>query len=195
MVPMNEPTTEEQLRAVTIGEPEQLSGPVELVEYDSAWPSLYEVEARRIRAALCEGVLELEHVGSTSVPGLAAKPRIDIVLAVPDSADEHGYIPALEAAGYVLRIREPAWFEHRLLKRTEPAVNLHVFSAGCPEIERMVAFRDRLRQDEADRRLYADAKRELARRQWKFVQSYADAKTAVVEEILRRARPGRWDSR
>lgn len=195
MVPMNEPTTEEQLRAVTIGEPELLSGPVELVEYDPAWPSLYAFEATGIRAALGERVRQLEHVGSTSVPGLAAKPRIDIVLAVPDSADEPGYVPALEAAGYVLRIREPAWFEHRLLKRTEPAVNLHVFSAGCPEIERMVAFRDRLRQDEADRRLYADAKRELARRQWKFVQNYADAKTAVVEEILRRARPGLWDSR
>lgn len=195
MVPMDEPTSEEQLRAVTIGEPELLSGPVELVEYDPAWPSLYAFEATGIRAALGERVRQLEHVGSTSVPGLAAKPRIDIVLAVPDSADEPGYVPALEAAGYVLRIREPAWFEHRLLKRTEPAVNLHVFSAGCPEIERMVAFRDRLRQDEADRRLYADAKRELARRQWKFVQNYADAKTAVVEEILRRARPGLWDSR
>jgi GrpB-like predicted nucleotidyltransferase (UPF0157 family) len=192
---MDEPTSEEQLRAVTIGEPELLSGPVELVEYDPAWPSLYAFEATGIRAALGERVRQLEHVGSTSVPGLAAKPRIDIVLAVPDSADEPGYVPALEAAGYVLRIREPAWFEHRLLKRTEPAVNLHVFSAGCPEIERMVAFRDRLRQDEADRRLYADAKRELARRQWKFVQNYADAKTAVVEEILRRARPGLWDSR
>lgn len=192
---MNEPTSEEQLRAVTIGEPELLFGPVELVEYDPAWPSLYAFEATGIRAALGERVRQLEHVGSTSVPGLAAKPRIDIVLAVPDSADEPGYVPALEAAGYVLRIREPAWFEHRLLKRTEPAVNLHVFSAGCPEIERMVAFRDRLRQDEADRRLYADAKRELARRQWKFVQNYADAKTAVVEEILRRARPGLWDSR
>ncbi len=192
---MNEPTTEEQLRAATIGEPEQLSGPVELVEYDAAWPSLYELEATRIRAALGERVLQLEHVGSTSVPALAAKPRIDIVLAVADSADEPGYVPALEAAGYVLRIREPGWFEHRLLRGIAPAVNLHVFSVGCPEIERMVAFRDRLREDEADRRLYADAKRELARREWKFVQNYADAKTAVVEEILRRARPGLSDSR
>ena len=192
---MNEPTTEEQLRAVTIGEPEQLSGPVELVEYDEDWPSLYEVEAAKIRAALGERVLQLEHVGSTSVPGLAAKPRIDIVLAVVDSTDEPGYVPALEAGGYTLRIREPGWFEHRLLKGIAPAVNLHVFSVGSPEIERMVAFRDRLREDEADRGLYADAKRELARRDWKFVQNYADAKTEVVEEILRRARPGLWDSR
>jgi GrpB-like predicted nucleotidyltransferase (UPF0157 family) len=195
MTAMNEPTSEEQLRAVTIGEPERLSGPIELVEYDAGWPALYEHEARRIRAALGERVLQLEHVGSTSVPGLAAKPRIDIVLAVADSADEPDYVPALEATGYALRIREPAWFEHRLLKDSAPAVNLHVFSAGCPEIERMTAFRDRLREDAADRRLYAQTKRELAGRQWKFVQNYADAKSVIVEEILRRARPGLWDSR
>ena len=180
---------------MTIGEPEELTGPIELVEYDSAWPSLYVREARRVRAALGERALQLEHVGSTSVPGLAAKPRIDMVLAVADSRSEADYVPALEAAGYTLRIREPEWFEHRLFKDTGPAVNLHVFSAGCPEIARMLAFRDRLREDAADRNLYAQAKRELAGREWKFVQEYADAKTAVVEEILRRARPGFWDSR
>ena len=118
-----------------------------------------------------------------------------MVLAVADSRSEADYVPALEAAGYTLRIREPEWLEHRLLMDTGPAVNLHVFSAGCPEIARMLAFRDRLREDAADRNLYAQAKRELAGREWKFVQEYADAKTAVVEEILRRARPGFWDSR
>jgi GrpB protein len=74
------------------------------------------------------------------VPGLAAKPRIDVVLAVGDSADEPGYVPALEAVGYVLRIREPDWLEHRLLNRLDVAVNLHVFSSGCVEIERLLAF-------------------------------------------------------
>ena len=87
----------------------------------------------------------LEHAGSTSVPGLAAKPRIDIMLAVPDSADEPSYVPALEAAGYVLRIREPDWYEHRVFKGPDTDVNLHVFSAGCPEIARMLLFRDWLR--------------------------------------------------
>ena len=66
------------------------------------------------------------------------------------------------------------------------AVNLHVFSVGCPEIDRMVAFRDRLRTDAADRELYARTKRALARQVWKYTQNYADAKTAVVEEILSR---------
>jgi len=190
-----EHTSDEQLRAVTIGEPEVLSGPVELVEYDQAWPSVFEHEATKIAAALDERALQLEHVGSTSVPGLVAKPRIDIVLAVADSADEPSYVPALESASYMLRIREPKWFEHRLLRGSEPAVNLHVFSVGCPEIERLVAFRDRLRTNEADRNLYARHKQGLARRDWKYVQNYADAKTAIVEEILTRARPALGASR
>jgi GrpB-like predicted nucleotidyltransferase (UPF0157 family) len=190
-----EPTTDEELRAVTVGEPEVLAGPVELVEYDPAWPRLFEREAARIGTALGDRVVLLEHVGSTSVPGLVAKPRLDIVLAVEDSADEPVYRPPLEAVGYVLRIREPDWFEHRLLKGRAPDVNLHVLSAGCPEIDRMLAFRDRLRANPADRDLYARTKRELAQRDWKYVQNYADAKTAVVEEILARARPALPNSR
>ena len=131
--------------------------------------------------------LLVEHAGSTSVPHLAAKPIIDIVLAVPDSPDEDDYVPALEAAGYRLRIREPDWFEHRLLKKADPSANLHVFSAGCEEIDRMLAFRDQLRTNEADRELYERTKRELAARKWAYVQDYADAKTEVVEEIVARA--------
>jgi GrpB-like predicted nucleotidyltransferase (UPF0157 family) len=182
-------TTEDELRAVTVGEPDVLDGPVRLVEYDPAWPLLFEHEAATIAGALGARALLVEHVGSTSVPNLAAKPLIDIALAVRDSADEPSYVPALEAVGYVLRIREPAWFEHRVLKQRAPAVNLHVFSAGCVEIERLLAFRDRLRANADDRVLYERAKRDLAGREWKYVQNYADAKTAVVEGILARARP------
>ena len=132
-------------------------------------------------------LLELEHVGSTSVPGLTAKPRLDLQLVVADSADEAAYVPALEAAGYTLTIREPDWHEHRLLRGSDPAVNLHVFSAGCEEIDRVLRFRDRLRSDDADRELYASTKRELARQPWQYVQNYADAKSAVIEEILLRS--------
>jgi GrpB-like predicted nucleotidyltransferase (UPF0157 family) len=142
----------------------------------------------RIRAAVGETAVQVEHAGSTSIPGLAAKPIIDIILVVPDSADEPAYVPALEAAGYVLRVREPAWFEHRVLKGTDPKVNLHVFSPGCPEVERMLRFRDHLRREPRDRDLYERTKRELAQRDWKYVQHYADAKSGVVEEILARAR-------
>jgi GrpB-like predicted nucleotidyltransferase (UPF0157 family) len=179
--------SEEQLRAVTVGELEPLSGRVVLVESDPDWPAQFLREAERIRSALGERALRVEHIGSTSVPGLAAKPVIDVLLVVRDSADEAGYVPALEDAGYLLRIREPDWQEHRLLKRSHPEIQIHVFSADCPEIERVLGFRDRLRSNPADRGLYASVKRELAERTWKYTQNYADAKTAVVEEILRRA--------
>ncbi|HEY7631903.1 MAG TPA: GrpB family protein [Thermoleophilaceae bacterium] len=160
---------------------------IELRDYDPAWPDRYAHEAARIREALGERVVRIEHVGSTSVPGLAAKPVIDIALEVPDSSDETAYAPDLEAAGYAFRIREPEWFEHRFFKGAASDVNLHVFSAGCSETARMLRFRDRLRSNDADRELYERTKRELAARGWRQVQDYADAKDAVVAEILTRA--------
>jgi GrpB-like predicted nucleotidyltransferase (UPF0157 family) len=130
----------------------------------------------------------MEHAGSTSVPGLVAKPILDMLLVVADSADEDAYVPALEAAGYALRIRETDWYEHRMFNGPDTEINLHVFSAGCPETERMLTFRDWLRGNAADRDLYARTKLALAQDEWKCVQDYADAKTAVVEEIIARAR-------
>ena len=165
-----------------------MNGPVLLAPYDPAWPSMFDRQARRIRGILGDTVLLLEHVGSTSVPGLSAKPVIDMVLAVPDSADETAYVSPLEKGGYVLRIREPDWFEHRLLKAPDIAANLHVFSAGCSEIDRMLMFRDWLRTHADDRGLYERTKRELAARTWKYTQNYADAKSEVIEEIKARAR-------
>jgi GrpB-like predicted nucleotidyltransferase (UPF0157 family) len=170
-----------------INERPRHDGPIVLVDYDDAWPVRFEREAQLIRDALGERALVVEHAGSTSIPGLAAKPIIDIVLAVPDSSSEDDYVPALEAEGYELRIREPDWYEHRVLKRREPSVNLHVFSAGCVEIDRMLAFRDHLRANEADRELYEQTKRELGARHWEYVQDYADAKSEVVEAIIARA--------
>ncbi len=181
-------TTEEELRAVTVGVLQPHNSTVLIVDYDPDWPRQFAVEAAKIRAALGERALLLEHVGSTSTPGLAAKPILDVLLVVADSADEPSYVPDLEQAGYVLRTREPEWFEHRVLKGVEPAVNLHVFSPGCPETERMLLMRDWLRTHDDDRALYEKTKRELAQRTWKYVQNYADAKTEVVEAILARAR-------
>ena len=182
------PTTEEQLQEIHIGGMTPLMGRIQIDDYNPEWPRLFEREATRIRAALGDQIVLLEHVGSTSVPGLAAKPRIDILLIVPNSADEPTYVPALEAAGYVLRIREPHWHEHRVFKGPDTDVNLHVFSPDSPEIERMLTFRDWLRGNAFDRQLYERTKRELAQKDWKYTQNYADAKTEVVEEILMRAR-------
>ena len=160
---------------------------VNLVPYDPNWPRVFSGLARRIRGALAEEVLLLEHVGSTSVPGLSAKPLIDLVLAVADSRDEPVFVPPLEAEGFVFHRREPDWYQHRLLKTPDNEGNLHVFSRGCEEIERMLVFRDRLRTDEGDRKLYERTKQDLARRSWSSVQEYADAKSAVIREILKRA--------
>ena len=113
------------------------------------------------------------------------------MLVVADSGEEFEYVPLLEDAGYVLRIREPEWFEHRLFKGPDTNVNVHVFAGGCSEVDRMLDFRDWLRVNEADRELYERAKRELAGQDWRYVQNYADAKSAVVQEINARAQLAR----
>ena len=188
--PDHTPFTEEQIRAATIGELVPHAATIHLAEYDPEWPRLFEREAIRIREALGGRARTVEHVGSTSVPGLAAKPVIDMVLVVDDSADESAYVPDLEAHGYVLRIREPDWFEHRLFKGPDTNVNVHVFSSHCTEVQVMLDFRDRLRANDSDRELYERAKRELATKDWRYVQNYADAKSAIVAEINARAQLG-----
>jgi GrpB-like predicted nucleotidyltransferase (UPF0157 family) len=184
------PDQEERLRQAWVEEPPKLTGQVRLAEYDPGWPGQYVLEAGKIRSALGDRVLLLEHIGSTSVPGLAAKPVIDILLVVADPADEQGYVPPLERAGYRLVIREPGWHQHRVLTGTEPGVNLHVHPPQSPEIARSLRFRDRLRADRADRELYERTKRQLAARDWTYMQQYADAKGEVVEAIMSRAGPG-----
>jgi GrpB-like predicted nucleotidyltransferase (UPF0157 family) len=184
----NLPMTEEQLLEVTIGERLPLNGTVYLAPYDPAWPSQFIRLKQRIQEALHDDILLLEHVGSTSVPGLPAKPIIDIVLVVADSSDEPSYVHRLEQKGFKLRIREADWYEHRMFKSADPVANLHVFSEGCVEIERMLIFRDWLRNNADDRMLYEETKRELAARTWKYTQNYADAKSEVIQEIMERAR-------
>jgi GrpB-like predicted nucleotidyltransferase (UPF0157 family) len=184
--PDPDPIRDEELQRAMVGELKPHNAPIVLCEYDPEWPRLFDREADRIRAVLGEKALRVEHVGSTSVPGLVAKPIIDVLLVVPDSGDEASYVPVMEAAGYVLRIREPDWFEHRLFKGPDTDINLHVFGFGASEIDRMLRFRDRLRAGDADREHYARTKRELSQRTWRHVQHYADAKTQVVEEIMGR---------
>jgi len=181
--------TAEEIQAFNVDIPKPLTGPITFVEYDPAWPALFEREEARIRSILGDRVVRLEHTGSTSVPGLAAKPVIDITMTVADVLDEPAYASDLEAAGYrvVIREQEPDWYDHRVFKGPGTNINLHVFSAGCREMDRMVGFRDWLRTHDDDRHLYESTKRELLKRQWTYVQNYADAKGDVVEEIAARA--------
>ena len=162
----------------------RIDGSIVLSAYDRQWPATFEAQATRIRTALGAVATAVEHVGSTSVPGLAAKPIIDINLLVADSAEEPAYVPALEALGYVLHIREPGWHEHRLLRLDDPRVNLHVFTTGSTEHDRMITFRDRLRTDPAALELYLTTKQRLAAQHWEHVQDYADEKSSVIEQLL-----------
>jgi GrpB-like predicted nucleotidyltransferase (UPF0157 family) len=158
-----------------------------LAEPDAGWPLEYADVEAGLHAALGDRAKLVEHVGSTAIPGLVAKPILDILLLVADSADESAYVSQLEGAGYVFHIRERDWQEHRLFKRRAPDINLHIFTVGAPEAERLLRFRDWLRSHPDERETYARVKAELAAKEWEYVQDYADAKSAVVTAILARA--------
>jgi GrpB-like predicted nucleotidyltransferase (UPF0157 family) len=159
---------------------------VKLAPYDPTWPGRFEQFAARIRSMLGTTALAVEHVGSTSVPGLAAKDVIDIDLTVADPRDEGSYVPALETDGWDLRIREPSWHEHRCLNRTRPPrANLHVFGPDCPETIRHLMFRDWLRAHPDDRERYEQAKR-LAVPGGGHVMDYNARKQDTIREIYDR---------
>jgi len=163
---------------------------VEVVDPDPSWPEDFAALAGQIRDALGEAVLELEHVGSTSVPGLPAKPVIDICLTVADSADEDAWLPPLEDAGFDLTVREPWWHEHRCLVFDAPRANVHVFSPECPEAIRLRLFRDWLREHPEDRALYGDAKlgaASAANAAGEHVMEYNARKEPVIRAIYDRA--------
>jgi len=182
---------DERIETGLIGGPERRA--IRILDYDPEWPRTFEAHAKGIVAALGARALRVEHIGSTSVPGLAAKPIVDILVVVADSADESVYLPPLVAAGYVLRVREPGWHEHRMFRTPGRDVHVHVYSAGCPEIERNLRFRDRLRCNAEDRLRYERKKRELAARDWADTNDYAAAKTDVIESILAAARAAKGD--
>ncbi|MEV0899438.1 GrpB family protein [Actinoplanes sp. NPDC049802] len=183
------PPTPEQLARRTVGArtADTPSRPITIIAYEEAWPARFTRETDRIRAALGDRVLALDHVGSTAVPGLPAKNRVDIDLIVADPADEDAYVPALTTAGYLLRTREPHWYEHRCLWTADHDVNLHVFGPGCDEHLRHLIFRDWLRAHPADRDLYAAHKVEAAALHPHSASAYVHHKGAAVRDILRRA--------
>lgn len=182
-----QPLSEAEILAASVIPPTPFNAPIKLSAYNSNWPMDYEYLSTQIHHALGETVLQLEHVGSTSIPLLSAKPIIDMVLVVSDSSLEATYVPALEQIDYTLKIREPNWNQHRLLKPKEIDGNLHVFSQGCEEIEKMIRFRNWLRSHPSDRKLYEQTKQALAAQTWKYVQNYADAKSNVIQIIMSQA--------
>ncbi len=157
---------------------------IEIVDSDDRWQDVYRSHANSITQSLGTVALRTRHVGSTSVIGLAAKPIIDILIAVEDSSDEASYLTNMKAAEYELRVREPNWHEHRMFRTRARDIHVHVFSLGSSEVERMLTFRDRLRSNVRDRKRYEETKRRLARRFWRNMDDYARAKTRVIEDIL-----------
>jgi len=163
---------------------------IEVVPSDASWPERFRRLADLIHSVLGELALDVEHVGSTSVPGLPAKPIVDIDLIVPDSTDEASWLPPLEDSGFVLKVREPWWYEHRCLELDDPRCNLHVFSPDCAEAARHKIFRDWLRANPDDLELYRHAKitaAEASNSRGERVMDYNARKQRVIREIYRRA--------
>jgi len=170
------------LDAVLVGGREERL--VVMAEPDPRWPAVFDRHRAAIAAALGARARRIDHVGSTSVPGLAAKPIVDIQVSVDDPDDDPSFGPALEELGYVLRVREA---RHRMFRTPARDVQVHIWAAGSDDERRHVLFRDWLRVDEVDRRLYEDTKRRLAGRRWPDVNYYAEAKSPVIVEIMDRA--------
>ncbi|MFF5077941.1 GrpB family protein [Actinoplanes sp. NPDC000266] len=182
------PLTPEQMAQRRVGgRPAEVSKPIEIVAYDPAWPARFRRYEARIRDALGGRALAVEHVGSTAVPGLAAKDRVDIDLIVADPADEDAYVPALTAAGFTLAAREPHWYEHRCLWTETHDANVHVFGPDCDEHLRHLVFRDWLRAHPDDRALYAARKHTVAAEHPMSMAQYVAGKAGVIVDILRRA--------
>lgn len=174
------------LDSVLIGGREPV--PLVIADYDSAWPSRFAELAARIGLALGDAALAIEHIGSTSVPRLAAKPIIDVLVVVADLEDEPSYVPALVDARFVLRVREAG---HRMFRTPERDAHIHVYPSGDRAIRDYLDLRDWLRIDGSDRALYEGVKRDLAQRPWSDMNHYAEAKSDVIQQVLGRARAWR----
>ncbi|WP_192581099.1 GrpB family protein [Micromonospora noduli] len=178
--------TPEQVDAGLVGEPPRTWESVVIEEYDRAWAQRFIAVRSSLTEALGALIIGVEHVGSTAVPGLAAKPVIDVDLVIGDTAEESGYLPALERLGYRLVLREPWWHGHRMLLSPAEDVNLHVWPQGAPEPVRHLLFRDWLRSHPHDRERYAATKRRLARDTAHRLRDYSLAKNDVIDEIYAR---------
>ena len=160
---------------------------VEVVPYDPAWPQLFEEEAARIKQALGENCCEIHHIGSTSVPGLKAKPLIDILPVVYDLQKVDQATPLMEAMGYEDKRDFGIAFRHFFCKRQERRThNVHIFEIGSPEIEKHLIFRDWMRTHEGDRREYAQIKQQLADQFPDDSMAYSLGKNKFIKDILQK---------
>jgi GrpB-like predicted nucleotidyltransferase (UPF0157 family) len=161
------------------------SGVVRLVEYDARWPALYLEESARILTATADLPITLEHIGSTAVPGLCAKPVLDILAGHPAAVPVLDYVPAFERAGYEHR-GDAGLAGHQFFRRGQPrAYHIHLVELGGPLWREYLAFRDYLRSDQAAAARYAAIKRSLAERFPRDRESYVTGKSSFIVEALR----------
>lgn len=153
-------------------------------EYNNIWPELFEIQKKKICRVLGDAVLRIEHIGSTAVPGLSAKPIIDILIVLEKPQNEETYLPVLTQLGYELRVREPDFDEHRMMRTPERDVHIHFYPYYSKEIDRYLIFRDQLRSNSTDRKLYEQTKRKLSEQEWDDTNDYAEAKSKIVEAII-----------
>ena len=174
--------------------------PVEIHPYDPAWPEGFAAERERLLGLFGPGEARVEHVGSTAVPGLAAKPILDLLLGVGALAVVEARIPALEALGYEYIPRHEAIFpERRFFARPAPRPrprthHLHAVVIGTPFWNDHLRFRDRLRAEPELARAYEALKRELAGRHREDREAYSEAKTDFVRSALDRTCGGPYPS-
>ncbi|KAJ5649513.1 uncharacterized protein N7484_003236 [Penicillium longicatenatum] len=167
--------------------------PITIVEPNPEWPQRFEAVKERIQKALGSLILDIAHVGSTSVSGLPAKDIIDVDLTLNDATDEFSYVKPLEGAGFRFLLREPRWYQHRFFVENWPKayhVNLHVWGLDSPEVARHRIFRDWLLKTPADRELYAKVKREAAEQTviaGDSLVEYNQRKEKTIQKILERA--------
>ncbi len=179
---MNRDERDRELGELLIGGREERE--ITIADYDPTWPVRFDAERARVRAALGPRAIRIEHIGSTAVPGLSAKPIVDVLVTVEHPDDDAVSVAALTAAGYELRVREPG---HRMFRTPARDVHVHVWGDDDPEVTRYLRFRDRLRRSSEDRKTYEQVKRGLAQSEWADMNQYADAKGPVIVEILARA--------
>ena len=167
-----------------------MTEPVELVDYDATWPELFKRERELVAPVLGANARRIEHMGSTSIPGLRAKPIVDVIVLVDDLVRARGVIPALEATGYSFWADNPDKTKLFLVKGLPPAPHrthhLHVYD-NADEVERHLIFRDRLRAHPELRDAYLALKTDLARRFRNDREAYTNHKVSFINEVVHSA--------
>jgi GrpB-like predicted nucleotidyltransferase (UPF0157 family) len=171
---------------------ERYPGPIVIRDYDPSWPAQFEAERARVSGALGSIVVTIEHVGSTAVPGLAAKPIIDLLAGVESLPAARERVGAMRAIGYTHMAEYEAWLPDEMLFRKGPpgpwTHHVHVMEPASARWDEFVLVRDHLRAHPDTAAAYAELKRALALRFGDDIEGFRAAKRPFLADVLRRAR-------